>query len=179
MVLSRPQRFRRSSLLLGLLASVGVGTVALILTEGADIGVIVGAFLGGLISGRFTGKPLDGGSRGAAVGVLSLLVYEFFVIPILLNFNLIVIPEGIEFTAAEVALAWVLAIAELVGGGFIGGIAGYYLTAGLRPKGKPEVEVKPAAIPAGRCPRCGEALPPEAIYCPRCGFKVKEDVQPV
>jgi len=166
------------SLIVGLLVSVTIGTLALIIAEDiADIGIALGAFLGGLIAGRFTVKPLNGGSRGAAVGVLSLLLYYFFIVPALYMARLITIPE-VEPSTLELIVAWIVTILELVGVGFVGGVAGYYTTIGVKPAMKPTPEAKPTIPSLSRCPRCGASLPVDAIYCPQCGFKVRE-VRPV
>jgi ribosomal protein L40E len=168
----------RNRLLIGLLISISVGTLALIIAEDiADIGIVLGAFLGGLIAGRFTIKPLSGGSRGAAVGVLSLLLYYFFIVPMLYMARLITIPE-VEPSASEIVVAWIITILELVGVGFVGGIAGYYMTASAKPTAKQPPEAKPTIPSLSRCPRCGATLPVEAIYCPQCGLKVR-DIRPV
>ncbi|MEM2739830.1 MAG: zinc-ribbon domain-containing protein [Candidatus Bathyarchaeia archaeon] len=170
--------FERNRLLLGLLVSIGIGTLALIVAENiADIGIALGAFLGGLIAGRFTVKPLNGGSRGAAVGVLSLLLYYFFIVPMLYMARLITIPD-VELSTLDLMVAWIITILELVGVGFVGGIAGYYMTAGVKPVAKPSPEVKPIVPSLSRCPRCGAPLPVDAIYCPQCGLKVR-DIRPV
>lgn len=170
--------FERNRLLLGLLISIGIGTIALIVAEDiADIGLALGAFLGGLVAGRFAVKPLSGGSRGAAVGVLSLLLYYFFIVPMLYMARLITIPD-VELSTLDLIVAWIITILELVGVGFIGGVAGYYMTAGIKPALKQPPEVKPTLPSLSRCPRCGSTLPVEAIYCPQCGLKVRE-IKPV
>ncbi|MCS7112346.1 MAG: zinc ribbon domain-containing protein [Nitrososphaerota archaeon] len=170
--------FEKNKLLLGLLVSIVTGTLALIVAENiADIGIALGAFLGGLIAGRFTVKPLSGGSRGAAVGILSLLLYYFFIVPMLYMARLITIPD-VELSTLDLIVAWIITILELVGVGFVGGVAGYYMTAGIKPVTKPSPEVKPTVPSLSRCPRCGSSLPVDAIYCPQCGLKVR-DIRPV
>lgn len=172
------ERRGNTSLIVGLLVSVTIGTIALIIAEDvADIGIALGAFLGGLIAGRFTVKPLSGGSRGAAVGVLSLLLYYFFIVPALYMARLITIPE-VEPSTFELVIAWIMIILELVGVGFVGGVAGYYTTVGVKPAMKPTPEAKPTIPSLSRCPRCGASLPVDAIYCPQCGLKVR-DIRPV
>ena len=178
-----PKRGSSVAVLIGLVISIVIGTILLLVDYegfGGEFFVEIGALIGGIVIGRMlfqsTRQSLI---MGATEGLLSFLSY-FFIVPMLLDAGLIPNEPTPEISPEIYILLMVMWIIISAASGALGAYFGSLLGrwTASRPPGPqkpyyPGGPRGPSTMVLEKCPYCHSELPPEALYCPECGRRVR------